>query len=268
MSFREKLQQIDQLQETIVQHGRLDEDVLKKINYKFRLEWNYTSNSMEGNSLSRSETRSVMIGNITVNNKPIQDILEMKGHDEVVTEILKIGKSELNISESKIKQIHKAIMHEENPEKQALTGKWKTSNNYLINYKGERFDFVEHAEVPERMHQLINWLNTEKEKIKSGKANAVHPVELALKFHLDYIAIHPFHDGNGRSCRIFTNLILISYGYPPIYIAENERKAYYQYLADVQGYGGNPDIFYEFMSGLVMRSQQIILDAASGKDID
>ncbi len=95
----------------------LPADLLKKINYKFRLEWNYTSNSMEGNSLTRSETRSVMIGNITVDGKPIKDILEIKGHDEVISNIIKTGKGELNISEKRIKEIHTGIMHEEDPVK-------------------------------------------------------------------------------------------------------------------------------------------------------
>lgn len=268
MSYTDKIQQIDELQQAINAHGKLPDDVLKKINYKFRLEWNYTSNSMEGNSLTRSETRSVMVGNITVENKPIGDILEMKGHDEVITEIMKIGKSELRISESRIRQIHKGIMHEENPEKQAYIGKWKTTNNYLTNYKGERFDFVDHSDVPERMHLLINWLSAESEKISNDSKDALHPVLLAFRFHLEYIVIHPFYDGNGRTCRIFTNLILISYGFPPLYIKESEKSMYYQYLADVQGYGGNPDLFYDFMASLLLRSQQMILDAAVGKDIE
>ncbi|MBL7719674.1 MAG: Fic family protein [Flavipsychrobacter sp.] len=268
MSYLDKLRQIDDMQQAIEKHGKLPDEVLKKINYKFRLEWNYTSNSMEGNSLTRSETRSVMVGNITVDGKPIGDILEMKGHDEVITEILKIGRSHVRISERRIRELHKGIMHEENREKAQLIGKWKTSNNYLTNYKGERFDFVNHAEVPERMHRLINWLNAEADKIKEGAIDALHPVSLALQAHLDFIVIHPFYDGNGRTCRILTNLILISYGYPPIYIKEEERRMYYQFLADVQGYGGDPDLFYDFMAGLLTRSQQVLLDVMEGKDTE
>ena len=91
MSFEQKLLQIDELQQKINSYGKLPDALVKKINYKFRLEWNYTSNSMEGNTLTREETRSVMIGNITVDNKPIKDILEIKGHDEIINTILKIG---------------------------------------------------------------------------------------------------------------------------------------------------------------------------------
>jgi Fic family protein len=268
MSYTDKLDQIEKLKQAIEQHGKLATDVLNKINYKFRLEWNYTSNSMEGNSLTKQETRSVMVGNITVEGKPIKDVLEMKGHDEIIFNIIKMGKGELNISENRIKEIHKGIMHEEDAGKKHQIGIWKKVPNYLTNYKNERFDFIAPGEVHERMHQLINWLNTQKEKIQHGDKDALHPVQMAFQFHLDYITIHPFYDGNGRTVRILTNLILISYGYPPVYVKENEKGPYYQYLADIQGYGGAPDLFYEFMAGLLIRSLQIVLDAIEGKEIE
>jgi Fic family protein len=268
MSYKDKLQQIEQLKGTIEKHGKLPDDVLNKINYKFRLEWNYTSNSMEGNSLTKPETRSVMIGNITVEDKPFKDVAEMQGHNEVITTIIKIGKGELNISEGRIKAIHKAIIYEEDVEKAKQIAVWKKVPNVLTNYKGEEFQFVPPDEVHDRMHQLINWLNAEKDKIQREDKSALHPAQLAFQFHLDYVTIHPFLDGNGRTARILTNLILISYGYPPIYIKKDEKDVYYRYLADIQSYGGNPDLFYEFMADLVIRSQQIVLDAIGGKDIE
>jgi Fic family protein len=268
MSFQDKLQEIERLQQVIQEHGRLSDDVLNKINYKFRLEWNYTSNSMEGNSLTRKETRSVMVGNITVEGKPIKDVLEMKGHDEVVKDILKMGKGELNISESRIRNLHKAIVHDEDPEKQNQIGVWKREPNYLFNYKNERFDFVAPEEVPGQMHRLMNWLNAQKEKLSRKDKDSLHPVMLAFQFHLRYITIHPFCDGNGRTARILTNIILITFGYPPVYIKESEKKVYYQYLADIQGYGGGPDLFYEFMAGTLIRSQQLVLAAIEGKEIE
>ncbi|RYX80036.1 Fic family protein, partial [bacterium] len=172
------------------------------------------------------------------------------------------------MSETRIKQIHKGIMYEEDAEKLKYVGEWKNTDNYLFNIAGERFDFVSHTEVKERIHLLVNWLNTEKEKIAQGKKETTHPAILAFQFHLDYLVIHPFYDGNGRTARILSNLILIAYGFPPIYIKEEEKQKYYQYLTDIQSYGGNPDLFYDFMSGLLLRSMQIIIDAIEGKSIE
>ena len=73
MAIKDILKQIDDLQTKINSFGKLDAEVLKKINYKFRLDWNYNSNAMEGNSLTKEETRTVMINNITVEGKPLKD---------------------------------------------------------------------------------------------------------------------------------------------------------------------------------------------------
>ncbi|WP_439695585.1 Fic family protein [Mucilaginibacter sp. AW1-7] len=268
MSFIEKLQEIDSLQAAIQERGPIPVSLLNKINYKLRLEWNYTSNSMEGNSLTKRETRTVMVNNLEVNGKPIKDVMEIRSHDKVITTIMKMGKGELNISESRIKEIHKGIMYEEDAEKLKYVGQWKSTDNYMLNFDGERYDFTPHAEVPERMHELVNWINSEKEKIERSKKDAAHPALLAFKFQIDYLTIHPFYDGNGRTARILSNLILISYGFPPLYIKENEKQNYYRYLTDIQGGGGEPDLFYEFMAGLLLRSLQITIDTLDGKDVE
>ena len=268
MSYSEKRKQVDLLQQKIDAHGVLSTEVKKKINYKFRLDWNYYSNSMEGNTLTMDETRSVMVGNINVENKPIKDILEMNGHDKVIIDILKVGKGEIRLSEARIKEIHKGIMHEENEDDKKKIGVWKTSPNYIINYKKERFDFISPEEVPEKMHELLNKTNAAIDLIKKKKKNAPHPLDVALQFHLDYVVIHPFYDGNGRTARLLTNLLLISFGYPPFWIKTNERDIYNQYIADIQGYGGKPDLFFEYTADMIIRSQQIVLDAIAGKEIE
>lgn len=267
MSYQEKRQQVDELQQKISSYGELTTDVKKKINYKFRLDWNYYSNSMEGNTLTMEETRSVMVGNLTVGGKPIKDVLEIKGHDEVISDILRIGKREIRLSEKRIRDIHKAIMYEEDETKKQKIGKWKTEPNYLINYKGERFDFVAPADVPEGMHELLNKTNAAIDAIQQEKKDAAHPLDVALQFHLDYVLIHPFYDGNGRTARILTNLLLISFGYPPFWVNTGERRIYNQYIGDIQGYGGNANLFFDFAAGLIIRSQQLVLDAIEGNDI-
>mgnify|MGYP003583163882 FL=1 len=267
MSYIDKRNQIDYLQKKIDAFGELSADVKKKINYKFRLDWNYYSNSMEGNTLTMDETRSVMVGNLTVGGKPIKDVLEMIGHDEVISKIISIGKREVRLSETRIREIHKGIMNEEDESKKDKIGKWKTEPNYIFNYKNERFDFVEPAEVPARMHDLLNKTNADIDDIVQNKKGAPHPIDVALRFHLDYVIIHPFYDGNGRTARILTNLLLISFGFPPFWVKTNERSIYNQFIGDIQGYGGSPDLFYAFAADQILRSQNLLLDAIEGKDI-
>jgi len=268
MDVAEKLAEVQRLKAEIDAQGELPEEVLRKINYKFRLDWNYYSNSMEGGTLTKQETHSIMVGNITIGGKPMKDVLEMSGHDEVVNSILKIGKGELAISEKRIREIHKAIMHEEDEEKKKQVGEWKTHPNEIINYKNEKFDFTPPSEVKEKMHELINWLGAEADKLKYAKKDAPDPVLLAFEFHLRYLTIHPFYDGNGRTARILMNLILISYGYPPVIINDKQKQTYYQYLADVQVYEAPKDLYYDFMAGLLIHSLQLVEKAVSGGDLE
>jgi Fic family protein len=267
MSYTEKLKIIDLLQQEINKQGALSTEVKKQINYRFSLDWNYYSNSMEGNTLTKDETRSVMVGNITVGGKPIKDVMEMEGHNHVISEIIRIGKGDARLSEKRIKDIHKGIMYAATPAEKKKIGEWKLKSNFVKNYKGKDFYFTAPEDVPEEIHRLLNKTNAEIDSIVAKKKTAPHPVSVALDFHLKYVSIHPFFDGNGRTSRILCNLILISFGYPPFVIKEDERENYYRYLADIQSEGGDPDLLYEFMADLIIRSQKIVLDAIAGKDI-
>lgn len=267
MISTEILNQLEENQEKIEAHGKLEEQLLQKVNYKIRLDWNYYSNRMEGGTLTPAETRSVMIGNVDIKGKPMKDVIEMNGHDQVVLDILAIAEGKLRLSEKRIKDVHKAIMHESDKVKQQQIGEWKTTANVIINYKNEKVRFTEPADVADEMHKLLNWLNTQIDHFHHPKKTSLHPVETAAKFHLDYVSIHPFYDGNGRTARIFTNLILISFGYPPIIVKDEHKKQYYNLLGDIQSYGGKADLFYDFVSERVIDTQELYLKAVSGEEI-
>lgn len=268
MELPELLHRIDELQARITAAGPLSPEAKRKLDYRFRLDWNYHSNVMEGSSLTQQETRSIMMGNVTVSGKPIKDVLEMQGHDKLVTDILAMAKGELNLSEARIREVHKAIVHEDEPAKQAQVGQWKKENNYLHNYRGERFDFLPPAEVPEAMHKLLDRTKADIERIERGAKDAPHPALLAFRFHLDYVTLHPFHDGNGRTARIFSNLLLMRFGYPPVVVRVDEKETYNRYLAEVQAYGALPDLFFGFMAQGLIRAQELVLDAIEGRSLE
>lgn len=267
-NLAQKLQQIETLRGQIEAHGLLPPDVLRRVGNRLREETNYYSNRQEGGTLTREETRSVMTGNITVNGKPLKDILEMQRHDQATLEIMSIGKGELKLSEKRIKDIHKAILYEEDPARQPQLGQWKADANEIINSRGEKFAFAPPDEVPAKIHDLLNWLNAGLEKVDRGKAGFDSVLLLAFEFHHRFLAIHPFHDGNGRTARLLSNLILIAYGYPPFFITDEEKGVYNRHLTDIQGYGGSPEPFIEFMLGLEIRSLQLVLDVIEGRDTD
>ncbi|MEO1383921.1 MAG: hypothetical protein AAFV78_11880 [Bacteroidota bacterium] len=129
------LPKIDQLQQAIADHGPWDDGVRRKVEHKLRLDWNYHSQSIEGGTLTKKETRTIMAGMVNVEaDKPLKDVLEMQKHDELIQEIMQIGKNEMRLSEKRIRQIHQAIMYETVPERQKQIGNWKTEANEIINF--------------------------------------------------------------------------------------------------------------------------------------
>ena len=72
------------------------------------------------------------------------------------------------------------------------------------------------------MADLVHWYQ--------AKANTLHPIERAAKVHADFVAIHPFIDGNGRTSRLLMNLELMKAGYLPCIITVESRLKYYEAL--------------------------------------
>jgi Fic family protein len=268
VTLTDRITTVEILCAQIAQHGKLPDDMLRRIEYRFRLECNYYSNRIEGGTLTRQETRSVMVNNIEVDKKPFREIAEMKGHDQAMKEIYQIGLGELKISEKRIKGIHKLIMSSNGPDEKEMIGIWKEEPNHIYNTRDEKYYFVPPNEVPERMHQLLNWLNAEIDKLKQKSVNPIFSALLSFEFHHKFLTIHPFDDGNGRTARLLSNLILISNGFPPFYITDDEKEVYNRYLTDIQGYGGDPNLFYEFLMGLLERSLKLTLDVIEGRDQD
>ena len=135
MALADLLTRIDELQTRIVAAGPLSASAKEILDIQFRLEWNYNSNVMEGNSLTRQETRLLMLGNVKISDKPVKDVMEMVGHNHVVIELLRMAKGEHQLSEARIKQVHRTIIHEDRSEDQNWIGEWKPVPNYLTTSK-------------------------------------------------------------------------------------------------------------------------------------
>ena len=77
-------------------------------------------------------------------------------------------------------------------------------------------------QVPEQMHEFMHWYNTE--------SASLHVVERAARVHGEFVKIHPFADGNGRTSRLLMNLELMKAGFPATVIEVEQRLAYYEAL--------------------------------------
>ncbi len=269
MELKEIIQKADALKMELDQLRPIREDHLNRLNQKLKIEWNYHSNSMEGNTLSMSETRSFILWGITAKGKPFRDYLEMKGHHEALNKLFSIVQKDINITENLIKEFHKMVLVKPFADSDAEVnpGEWKTIPNYLYSPVGERIDFMPPEDVPQKMNDLINWLNNHISPPKRKKKKYdLHPLLIAAGFHVQFLRIHPFGDGNGRMARIMTNLILMLCGYTPAIIKLDDRLAYYTSI-NISSLD-EPETLAGFLGKATIATLELAIQAAKGESIE
>ncbi|WP_209582195.1 Fic family protein [Sphingobacterium siyangense] len=238
---------------------------------KFRLDWNYNSNNLEGNSLTYGETKALLLHGITAQGKPLKDHFEITGHDEAIKWIEDVVKGDFPLTENFIRELHtlllkspyevRAITPDGHPTTRRIAvGQYKTAPNHVQTKTGEIFRFATPEETPAQMHDLISWYRSESEQLD------VDPIILAAEFHYRFIRIHPFDDGNGRTARIIMNFILMKFGYPPVIIKTEDKENYFSALR--QADGGEIGPFINYIAQSLIRSLQIMISGAKGEDIE
>ncbi|TVX98258.1 Fic family protein [Cohnella terricola] len=195
---------------------------LKTIREHLIVNWTYNSNAIEGNTLTLSETKVVLEG-ITVGGKTISEHLEALNHREAILYIEAIVKQNQTLTEWQIKSIHSLILKGIHDDQ---AGIYRTEN---VPISGTRHLPPDYSQVPDLMAQFTQWLE--------GEGVNLHPVARAAAVHSEFVNIHPFVDGNGRTARLLLNFELMKNGYPPIVIEKEQRLAYYTALDEAHTTG-------------------------------
>jgi Fic family protein len=185
------LDKIDRYKAILDKERPLTGKNLQMIKDYYRIGLTYSSNALEGNLMSMSETKVILEDGITIGGKPIKDFYETVGHSNAYDYMFTLKNSD-KILESDIKQLH-----------------------YL--FTGSKFETTECKLINQEMKELTLWIENEK--------GNYHPVEFSAILHKKFVFIHPFDDGNGRTARLLMNLVLLQKGYeiaiiPPVLRSE------------------------------------------------
>lgn len=228
----------------------LPDALLRNLEEWFRVELTYTSNALEGNTLSRRETALVIEKGLTVGGKTLVEHLEAKNHAEALDTVYElVHKKRKQISEDDILKLHSLILKNIEDE---YAGRYRP---IPVRISGSAVVLPNPRKVPDLMHDYIEWL---------AHNTMLHPVALATEAHYRLVTIHPFVDGNGRTARLVMNLILMMHGYPPAIIRKSERLAYLNALEKAQ-LGGSRDDFDKLIALNVKRSLMMYIKAAEGE---
>lgn len=242
----------DQLKQLTAKKNQLDtyrplpQELVKNLEEWFKVELTYTSNAIEGNTLTRAETALVIEKGITVQGKSLKEHLEATNHAKALEYIKTlVSKKRQDLTEDDILHIHSIILQKI---EEGDAGRYRTQHARLT---GSQTVLPNPLKVPEMMREFVSWLI---------KSNMDHQAKIAADAHFKLVSIHPFTDGNGRSSRLLMNLLLMQEGYPSAIIRKEERLAYINALEKGQISGDLTD-FYNLIFEAVDRSLDIYLEA-------
>lgn len=243
-----------------------------KLHQKMRLEWNYNSNHIEGNTLTYGETELLLIFDQTKGDHEYREYEEMKGHDVALKMVEDLAKDkEGELIERFIRQLNEvilkkpfykeAITQDGQPTRRLIKiGEYKSQPNSVRLQNGEMFHYASPAETPAKMYDLLQWYR------QAAVDGSHHPITLAAELHYRFVLIHPFDDGNGRISRLLMNYHLLRHDYPPVIIKSADKKNYLRALHEADT--GNVAAFIDYVAEQLVWSYEIAIKAAKGESID
>jgi Fic family protein len=238
---------------TLDKYRPLNEALVSNLDEWFRVELTYTSNAIEGNTLTRRETALVVEKGITVGGKSLIEHLEATNHAYALDWIKdQVKRKSQSLTKNDILNIHNIILKGIDDQNAGIY------RNVPVRISGSSVVLPAPLKVPDLMQDFQIWLS---------KTHKLHPVELAAEAHYQLVTIHPFIDGNGRTARLLMNLILMMNGYPPAIIRKRDRLSYIGSLETSQ-LGGSKENYFKIIAKAVDRSLEIYLKAAQGKTDD
>lgn len=233
MNAAARFAEIDRLKSRLDSLRPLPEHTVRTLHEQQVLEWTYHSNAIEGNTLALKETKVVLEG-ITIGGKPLREHFEVINHKEAIDYVEAIVQNQEALSERQIKSIHHLVLKNIDD---CNAGQYRQEKEVIAGPEHVPPDYLK---VPEAMAGLMAWY--------SGSSK-FHSVECAARLHVDFIGIHPFVDGNGRTARLLMNFELMRCGFLLVIIPVEQRLTYYDALDTVYT-RGDYSLFIELVASL------------------
>ncbi|MCL2140528.1 MAG: Fic family protein [Dehalococcoidia bacterium] len=244
MELAELLKKIDDYKIAIDCRRPLSAEEVKELDKYFRIGLTYSSNALEGNTLTLSETKVVIEDGLTVAGKPLKDCFEATGHAKAYDFMLKIARSkDLVFDEAIILNLHRFFYSGID------TGTAGQYRHHQVFITGTEYVPPIADDVPALMNAFMTELN--------NKVKTMHPVVLAAYAHRQLVDIHPFMDGNGRTARLLMNLILVNKNYQIVSIPPILRNEYINALhASQRNDNPSDEAFFELIARCELETQK------------
>lgn len=229
--------QIDEFKGAWKALGQLAPEQLTSLKRVATIESIGSSTRIEGSKLSDQEVE-VLLSNLEIRKFETRDEQEVAGYAEVMNIVFQ-SHEEIGFTENYIQQLHSELLQFSEKD-DWHRGNYKKSPNHVEAFGpdgkslGIIFETVTPFETPMRMQGLVEWTG------EALKAKKLHPLIITSVFVVEFLAIHPFQDGNGRLSRVLTTLLLLKTGYEYVpyssmeSIIEQNKDGYYLALRKTQ----------------------------------
>lgn len=248
----------------------LSQENQNKLDKKFRLEFNFNSNHLEGNTLTYGETELLLIFDQTEGTHDFREYQEMQAHDVALKMVQEeAAEAERPLLENFIRELNAKLLVKpfwkdastadgQSTRKEIIPGEYKKTPNSVRLANGEIFDYSAPGDVQKEIAELVSWFNEKSESEDS--------VLLASLLHYRFVRIHPFDDGNGRTARLLMNYVFAKNNLPLVIIKSAEKKEYLAALNKADT--GDLSAFVEYIGNRLLWSLDLSIKAAKGENID
>jgi Fic family protein len=231
------LSEIDEFKGAWRALGTIAPDRLNALRRVATIESIGSSTRIEGSKLTDREVER-LLSNLEIRRFSTRDEQEVAGYADVMKTVF-LSWSDIPVTENHIKQLHRDLLRYSDKDERHR-GEYKTLRNDVGAFDAEGkmigivFETATPFDTPQRMTELVAWLNEARE------LRRLHPLLIVAVFIVVFLAIHPFQDGNGRLSRVLTTLLLLQAGYVYVpyssleSVIENSKEAYYLGLRQTQ----------------------------------
>lgn len=201
---------------------------VEQLDANIRIEHVWSSNAIEGSTLNRYETASILNTGMTVHGASLRDTMAAVDLNEAYDYMMDLASRKQPLTTVIIRDLNRLVMLK-NTDERSQAGAYRVIDVWPNGQEDQ--PYTAPTEIPFKIQELIDW---------SQKAvNQLHPVQYAADLHHKFVSIHPFVDGNGRTARLLMNLALSEAGYPVVSIMPDKksRNEYMEALATSRATG-------------------------------
>lgn len=172
----------------------------------FELRFTHNSTAIEGNTLTLMETKVVLEDGVSIGGKELREIYEVVNHKKAYEYVKKCIAENKPLTENIVKDLH-AILTE----------------NIIVDgiYRNQEVLISGAGFTPPAGNEMYVQIKSFYEDLKYKKD--LNPIVLAAWTHAEFVRIHPFVDGNGRTSRLLMNYQLMINGYLPVSVDKENR---------------------------------------------